>query len=288
MSLTARPPHHRTGFTLMELLVVIAIIAILIGLLLPAVQQARESARRTQCRNNLKQIGLGLHNYEALYEVFPPGVLGDDGRVLAQQPLHTWNVQLLPFLDQTPLYSMYDFNVRFDHPNNATLVRTYMTVYRCPSVPAETTIGPFAPTHYVGNGGSLPTQNDGIFFPLSTVRFQDIVDGTSSTFFIGEGAHAIGGWAQGSTNPESNNPGFGRYVLRWWSCDADCAKPGVNPRETTCADGCERQFQFSSRHGGGVHFMYVDGHAGIISDNVDRDLLRALTTRNGAELTDGF
>ena len=96
--------HQHRGFTLIELLVVIAIIAILIALLLPAVQQAREAARRTQCRNNLKQIGLALHNYEALHGVFPPGVLGNNGNAAAGQKLHTWMAQTLPFLDQGPMH----------------------------------------------------------------------------------------------------------------------------------------------------------------------------------------
>ncbi len=289
MSISVCPRSRRAGFTLIELLVVVAIIAILIALLLPAVQQAREAARRTQCRNNLRQHGLGLHNYHAAYDVFPPGVLGDDGTVAAQQPLHTWIIQLLPYLDQSPLYSTYDFNVRFDDPANTTVVKMALSTFVCPSMFGDSYYNnQFAFTHFAGNAGSVPGSNDGMLFPLSTVRFRDVVDGTSSTLFIAEVAHGLGGWAQGSTNPATNNPGFGSSTMRWWSCGATCAKPGVNPPLTTCSDGCERTFQFSSRHVGGVICIYVDGHGGYISDNIDTNVLRALTTRNSGEMIDSY
>ncbi len=297
MSFSDCSRHRRRGFTLIELLVVIAIIAILIALLLPAVQQAREAARRTQCKNNLKQIGLGLHNYLSSHNVFPPGVLGDNGSVAANQLLHTWMTQLLPYLDQTPLHSTYDFNVRFDNPLNATVVATRLATYACPSVRGDSSTGPFALTHFVGNSGSLPANNDGMLYPLSKIEFRDVVDGTSSTFFVGEAAYSLGGWAQGAVNAggggwsgggAGGGAGFGRSTMRWWSCAATCAKPGINPLLTTCSNGCEQQFQFSSRHTSGAHFMYVDGHGGFVSENIDSNLLRALTTRNGGELTENF
>lgn len=279
----------RAGFTLVELLVVLAIIAILMAFLMPAVQHAREAARRTQCRNNLKQIGLALHNYETAYEVFPPGVLGDDGSPAAGQKLHTWMVQTLPFLDQTPLFQQYNFDVRFDDPANASSVSTRLPTYTCPSVPAVTTPGQFAPTHFVGNAGSLPGSDDGVLYPLSTLTFRDVTDGTSSTFLIGEGAFVSGGWAQGSMTIAGDHPaGFGRSVLRWWSCPDRCAKPGLNPLPTACASGCEQRYQFSSDHAGGAHFHYADGHAGFVSQNIDAAVLRALITRNGGEMIDFY
>ncbi|MFH1924011.1 MAG: DUF1559 domain-containing protein, partial [Planctomycetota bacterium] len=111
-----------SGFTLVELLVVIAIIGILIALLLPAVQAAREAARRAHCKNNLKQIGLALHNYQSTHQSFPPGVLGTSGSTQANHKLHTWQALILPFVEQVNLDSQYDYNVRFDHANNAAAV----------------------------------------------------------------------------------------------------------------------------------------------------------------------
>jgi prepilin-type N-terminal cleavage/methylation domain-containing protein len=137
---TPTPPSDRKrcrarGFTLIELLVVIAIIAILIALLLPAVQQAREAARRTQCRNNLKQIGLAMHNYESTHGVLPPARLtrvtasGTDTKYIA------WGVLILPFVDQAPLYNQYNTSWRWNDPGNQNVVSTVLAVYLCPSVP---------------------------------------------------------------------------------------------------------------------------------------------------------
>src|SRR5437870_11314160 len=104
----------RRAFTLMKLLVVIAIIAVLVALILPAVQQAREAARRSQCKNNLKQIGLALHNYESTHGLFPPGVLGATGSASASEKLTSWSSLALPVLEQPSLCNQYNFNVRFD------------------------------------------------------------------------------------------------------------------------------------------------------------------------------
>lgn len=137
--------YRRKAFTIIELLVVIAIIAILVSLLLPAVQQAREAARRTQCKNNLKQIGLALHNYESTHRVFPPSCIlnpvpdgmaygisyGDAYRV--GPPGFGWGVCLLPFLEQSPLYNQFNFNDAVWSPGNAPAAATKVTVFLCPS-----------------------------------------------------------------------------------------------------------------------------------------------------------
>ncbi len=126
------------GFTLIELLVVIAIIAVLVSLLLPAVQQAREAARRTQCKNNLKQMGLALANYESSLNCFPPARLGrfvggtwDDG-------WECWTMMVLPYLDQVNLYNQYNNSLRWNDPGNAQLVGTIIPGYVCPSTPNDT------------------------------------------------------------------------------------------------------------------------------------------------------
>ena len=151
---------RRKGFTLIELLVVIAIIAILIALLLPAVQQAREAARRSQCKNNLKQIALALHNYESTYGTFPFGVLGTSGTSSNTNQLTTWQTLILPFADQTPLYNQYNFNVAFDNVINATNVIALIPAYKCASQTKEGVIDTkFGFSHYAGNAGTA------FFFP---------------------------------------------------------------------------------------------------------------------------
>ncbi len=288
----------RRAFTLIELLVVIAIIAVLVAIVLPAVQQAREAARRAQCKSNLRQIGLALQNYESSCGVFPPGVLGNSGSLAAGQLLHTWMVQILPQLEESALYNEYNFNIRFDKPANAAAVSTNVPVYICPTVSTPAAASAYAPGHYAANAGTIPGQNDGIMYPLSRIGFKHIRDGASRTIAVGEVALNIGGWAQGAVNAGGGSgggggagasAGFGRYVLRWWSCAASCAQPGINPPLTTCSGGCEQQFQFSSAHSGGAQFTFADGHTTFLSQSIDVNVLRALMTRAGGEAaTQGY
>lgn len=198
MSRTA--PIHRRGFTLIELLVVIAIIAVLIALLLPAVQQARESARRTQCKNNLKQIGLALHNYHSSTNVLPPGRLVT--QVDGVGHCFSAYAHLLPYMDQAPLYSQVDFNVNPDVGfGNAAAIATNLPMLLCPSdqvvilQPASAT-SPMSAVHSypLNTGTTYPvsprnpagTKVTGIFFENSSIRFGDILDGMSSTVCISE------------------------------------------------------------------------------------------------------
>ena len=217
--------RFRKGFTLIELLVVIAIIAILIALLLPAVQQAREAARRSTCKNNLKQIGLALHNYHDTHGCFPIGSLygdlGTDGPSNSNKT--TWMVRILPFVDQTNIYNQVDFDRKTSHASwDSNRCRDMdIPMFRCPSDPGDRSLtgrNDYAPTNYVacightyrtyGDGGTNATAGthgtyivgngtwahavlnngteDAVFATNSHCRFRDIVDGTSNTMAVAE------------------------------------------------------------------------------------------------------
>jgi prepilin-type N-terminal cleavage/methylation domain-containing protein len=280
------------GFTLVELLVVIAIIGILIALLLPAVQAARESARRSQCLNNLRQIGLALHNFDDAHQVWPPGVEGTNGNANSPDLLTTWETRVLRELEQTALHEAYDFDLRFDHANNAPAVRTTVPSYLCPTMGIALPAGNFAPTHYAGNAGITPGADDGVLYPDSELRSADILDGTSHTIAAGEIAYEIGGWARGAMNSGSGGgggggggggQGFARGVLRWWKCASACAQPGINPPETNCSTSCERKFQFASLHAEGCQFTFADGHSRYLAESTSVSVIRALLTRRNGE-----
>ena len=283
------------GFTLIELLVVIGIIAVLVGLLLPAIQQAREAARTSSCKNNLKQISLALHNYQSAHGVFPIGVLGTQGQAGARHLLTTWQTLMLPQIEEANVASLYKYSLRFDHPSHRAAIRTQINTYMCPSQPDDELVNnTYGTCHYAGNAGSQDGRNDGILYPLSSVTFRDITDGASNTISAGEIAHGIGGWARGTFNSRGGGGGggrsqaFSRAVLRWHKASPRCAMPGMNPPVTNCSNSVERRVQFSSPHVGGCQFSLTDGSARFISENIDVDVFRFLVTRNGGEVVSEF
>ncbi|MCX7411075.1 MAG: DUF1559 domain-containing protein [Planctomycetales bacterium] len=174
--LVARRKRLVRGFTLIELLVVIAIIAVLIALLLPAVQQARESARRTECKNNLKQLGLALHNYEATFTCFP-AEKWEFGTVAAGTYwANSWSQMILPYLDQAPMYNTYNFNKSWDDPSQYAVTTVDIKAFICPSVPGERLGGnSFGTASPVSTAGGFPVPTGGFgradFMALSGVRF---------------------------------------------------------------------------------------------------------------------
>ena len=212
----------RRGFTLIELLVVIAIIAVLIALLLPAVQAAREAARRCQCVNNLMQIGIAIKSYETAFESIPSGVVNPTGPIVDAPKgyHHNWITQLLPYLDERPVYRRFEFNADLYAPQNGTARSILLNVLLCPSStrpfrmaqvgPNPSVGGDPALTNYAGCTGDveapIDANNTGVFFLNSRIRYEDVEDGASNTLFVGEklADSAELGWASGTRSTLRN------------------------------------------------------------------------------------
>lgn len=315
-------PHRRLmrrGFTLIELLVVIAIIAVLIALLLPAVQQAREAARRTQCRNHLKQLGLAIHNYESAFGMLPINRYGDYGYSsfwnYAFEDSYSWSwlATILPYIDQTPLWNQANIpNVRLmDSPQIATPIAAFL----CPS---DSTNGARNErSHYLRNNplvgltnykgvqganfcwGDWPNpgtgghscepweDGDGPIYPLNwtrPLRWQRFTDGMSATLMVGESVY----------DPAA--PGPNNYGLGWaWAHSVEaCAlaampinakRPNGTPYAPTDWTG---KNGFHSRHTGGAQFALADGSVRFLSENMALGLYRALATVAGGEPAKDF
>lgn len=307
------------GFTLIELLVVIAIIAVLVALLLPAVQQAREAARRSQCKNNLKQIGLALHNYHETANTLPPGWIGNN----------RWGAgtMILPYVDQAPLYTSLSGTagaagtgfgtVMNTIPAANTLLQTIIPGFRCPSdTGASTVTFPmnnsttgtsviFGRSNYIGcvgsvNPGAVPTtaNTNGAFAQNSRRNFRDFTDGLSNTFLWGERKSPVfqsnvysGGdsiWA--GVYDESSVQGIAVHV-------GDCFNNGTGymlnsktPTNPSTVATTNIPFgQFGSSHVGGGHFVMGDGAVRFISENIATGAANTAgsTYQNLAAVNDG-
>jgi prepilin-type N-terminal cleavage/methylation domain-containing protein len=178
-------PQFDNGFTLVELLVVIAIIGVLVALLLPAVQSAREAARRTSCANNLTQIGLALHNYEMAHGAYPPGTSDKTGPIMntVNGYHHNWVEHILPYLEEQNTYNAIDRSVSVYDPKNAAVVAHIPRWLICPSTGRG--FACYAACHH-DKEKSIDASDNGVFFLNSGVRYDDITDGSSHTLFVGE------------------------------------------------------------------------------------------------------
>jgi len=315
--------RHPRGFTLIELLVVIAIIAVLIALLLPAVQQAREAARRTECKNNLKQWGLALHNYHDTYNKLPIGSIGlNSGTNPANN--FCFQVRALPFLEQQNLFQQFNQNVHYDNntplvaggPTNLSLKKQFAPVFFCPSSQESDRRGDAAgewtlhyygvtgrgvqddlTTVYTGHAGSTTAAHGGIatngmFLQNRSVSFGECSDGLSNTFLMGE-------ISAGLPFPSTG------WSLSWrdWTQGASGTASGTNTGIATY--GCknirwpianhsgygstsDRWFndvRFSSNHTGGTQFLMGDGRVIFVSENINMLVYLGAASRNGREVT---
>jgi prepilin-type N-terminal cleavage/methylation domain-containing protein/prepilin-type processing-associated H-X9-DG protein len=294
--------RHRAGFTLIELLVVIAIIAVLIGLLVPAVQMARESGARAQCLNNLKQIGLALHNYHDAYRAFPPGyVSGHDAEGNDTGPGWGWAAHLLPYLEQRGLANSIRFDQPIEAPANSGPRVMSLSAYLCPSdsappnwtaVRRDSTGNPLgaicsvASANYVGVFGiSEPgVDGEGIFFRNSKISIKDITDGTSTTLMVGERSFRLAEatWV-GAVSGAEITPGPGSPAPPGvWNSSGTILGHTFEGAGGPGAPGTEVN-GFSSAHPGGAHFLFADGHVGFLLESLDHRVYMALSTRAGGE-----
>jgi prepilin-type N-terminal cleavage/methylation domain-containing protein len=297
MNSSLKSSRNRHGFTLIELLVVIAIIAILIALLLPAVQQAREAARRTQCRNNLKQIGLAVHNYHDIYNMIPPGWVGVD--LVTGLPYTEgnngwcWASKLLPQLDLGTVYNQIDFRLGVENAANLLPRKQILSVFRCPSnAIAELTwtitdgtndLAELALSNYPGVFGTTDIHNcegipapfqcssDGMFFHNSSIRFSNVSDGLSQTIMVGE-------------RKIRHNPDWHSTWTGVVPTGEETFESILGTTDHTPNNPANHLDDFSSYHAGGAIFALADGSARFIGENIDLGVYQYLSTRSAGEV----
>jgi len=303
---------RRHGFTLIELLVVIAIIAILIALLVPAVQKVREAAARTQCQNHLKQIGLAMNSYESQTKHFPPGALRSPATgtvgpfykkfgVTANDVKHSWAPFILPHIDQGNVAALYKINVDSTDAANQTARETPISVFLCPSaqggVPRYNTRSgiKYAGTDYTPNNAyssalesaglvDVSVARNGILQVNAVYSIPEIRDGTSNTFLLSECAGRPDEWNAGKLAIANGQVDGG-----WADTNNEYITHGYDQTGTTtpgpCHTNCTNNNEVYSFHSGGAHHVFADGSVRFIMSSMDiRQFVRFITMR-GEEVT---
>ena len=285
--------HPKAGFTLVELLVAIAVVGILSAILLPAVQSAREEARRVQCKNNLHQIGIGLQQHHDVRGKFPAGITSPDQMF--------WSGKLLPYLEQQELFESLDLSREWTEPPNSTACETYLSVFRCPSSGASRHINgqgieQRVPCNYLGctsgsnarESGPQPLagheESNGIFYRNSQTELRDLLDGSSSTLAVGEAVFIFK--IIGRDHFDKN-----QFLDHWYIGTPDgidneasealgsTAAP-INGYKIIDLFVDEKELSFSSHHPGGAQVVFADGHVVFVSETIDRKTWSALGSRD--------
>lgn len=315
--------HHRShthprGFTLIELLVVIAIIAVLIALLLPAVQQAREAARKTQCKNNMRQLGLALHGFHDTFGVFPASGWTTSGPGNPAGKYVGWRPLILPYIEQENLKKLYDFNSNWWEGTNPTAAGVTVMTFICPSAPSRPGIltavakpprpamtfpVPIAGTDYEAIMGVQPAAVDPVKYNSSNrfsimarnsaVRMADILDGSTNTIAVVECSARPVVYRDGAAvSGLSNDQG-----ISWADSEGpfsiDFASPDGSQEGCTPLAGCDEVMNRRndnepySFHTGGSHFLFADGRVQFVGESVDFRVFAALCTRAAGEVISG-
>lgn len=292
--------RQANGFTLIELLVVISIIGVLVGLLLPAVQQAREAARRMSCSSNLRQVGLAIQNYHSAHKRLPPGYLATFDAVGNEYgPEWGWGSMILVELEQTSLMQQISFGLPIEHPSNAAARTTQISSFLCPSDTVKSpwnaatrdsmgnpgaTICQVAASNYAGVLGSREPigDGDGVLYRNSRLGMKDITDGTSTTMIVGENSQrwGVATWTGTVTGallfPPPNSPALPHAEPSSSMVLGHTFEGAPNSQDLELNN-------FSSLHAAGGHMLFIDGHVHFLSASTDKFTFRALSTRAGAE-----
>jgi prepilin-type N-terminal cleavage/methylation domain-containing protein/prepilin-type processing-associated H-X9-DG protein len=299
------------GVTLIEVLVVITIVSLLIGLLLPALQQAREAARRTQCAGNLKQIGLALHSYHGSISAFPPGYVSavkpGEANYPELGPGWGWGSMILSQLEQHPLFNSINFTMQITELASFTARRTMLTVFLCPSSTPDgrvrvtgdedqkvVLVADLAASQYVASAGQgeveeIPGSNNGIMFRNSYVSFRDVTDGLSGTLLAGERSRNLADATWVGAVPSGHVCTNPSWPVR------DCATSNVmvmantgpwpdEPWVNVPNHKASKADDYWSLHPGGCNFLLGDGSVRFIKETVDPTVFSALASRAGGEV----
>ncbi|HEY1381703.1 MAG TPA: DUF1559 domain-containing protein [Gemmataceae bacterium] len=300
--------RRSAGFTLIELLVVMAIIAILIGFLLPAVQKVREAANRTRCSNNLKQVGLALHNYHNIKGAFPPSNT-------TSPKVHSWAAYILPHLEQENLARQYDFGKDWSAAANRPAIAVQLKVLQCPSTPTENRADAdkwsaaatdYAPPNGLGNGlrsdlgYATAADTTGVLAPSpasAPTAIGRIRDGSSQTFLLAEDAGRPDHWLRTGPGPADTNlmncgnddVTNGRVSGAGWADPANSIP--IHSFEANgmkcpgpCVMNCTNNNEIFSFHRVGAMFLFADGAVRFLSVDVEKRVVAALVTKAGGEI----
>jgi prepilin-type N-terminal cleavage/methylation domain-containing protein len=313
----------RRGFTLIELLVVIAIIAILIGLLLPAVQKIREAANRMKCTNNLKQLGLGLHNFQAQHGYFPPGAIHYDPAnpnavayvqikqkfgITAAAVNHSWTPFILPFIEQDNVAKLYNFNEDWKSTANQQARETLLKIFLCPSAPGgdrycqkvvsgvniRAASTDYAPNNAYGAAlesagfADVAVNRAGILQVNQSWSIADIRDGTSNTAILSECAGRPQHWRHGKMHSATSGSDGG-----WADRDNEYITHGSMPEPSVddpgpCHTNCHNGNEVYAFHPGGANHALADGSVRYIRASLDMRLFVKLLTRSGEDIVTDY